>query len=86
MTCSRPDISYVVSMLAQFMKSPTVAHLNLAKFVLKYLKGTSNFGLVYTFNPSENIDIVGFSDANWAMGLDRKSLSGYCFNGSLKHM
>ena len=77
MTCTRPDICYVVSILSQFMSKPTMAHLNLAKFVLKYIKGTSNNGLIYV--RSENLDLIGYSDASWANSADRKSMSGYCF-------
>ena len=40
MTCTRPDISYVVTRLSQYMDKPNKAHLALAKDVLRYLKGT----------------------------------------------
>ena len=80
MTCSRPDICYVVSILSQFMSKPTVAHLNLAKFVLRYLKGTMDYGLIYT--SCEKLDIIGYTDASWANTIDRKSISGYCFQMS----
>ena len=78
--CTRPDICYVVSILSQFMAKPTVAHLNLAKFVLKYLKGTMEYGLIY--RPCEKLDIIGYTDASWASGIDRKSISGYCYKMS----
>ena len=77
MTCTRPDICYVVSVLSQHMAKPTNAHLCLAKYVLKYLKGTTNHGLIYV--PSNELDILGYSDASWANSLDRKSTSGYCY-------
>ena len=77
MMCTRPDISYVVSVLSQYMSKPTMAHLNLAKFVLKYLKGTYDYGLVYVKTGS--LDIIGYTDASWANGTDRRSISGYCF-------
>ena len=80
MMCTRPDICYVVSILSQFMAKPTVAHLNLAKFVLKYLKGTMEYGLIY--RPCEKLDIIGYTDASWASGIDRKSISGYCYKMS----
>ena len=76
-TCTRPDIAYVVSILAQSMSKPTMAHLKLAKFVLRYLKGTKFHGLIY--RKCTPIDIIGYTDASWANGMDRKSISGYCF-------
>ena len=77
MTCTRADICYVISILSQFMSKPTMAHLNLAKFVLRYIKGTSTYGLIYV--RSKNLDLTGYSDASWANSADRKSMSGYCF-------
>ena len=45
---------------------------------MRYLKGTSNFGLVY--DPTNAKDLVGYSDADWAGDVnDRKSTSGYVF-------
>ncbi len=46
--------------------------------IFRYLKGTVNYGLLYTENASP--DCVRFSDADWADDLnDRKSTSGYTF-------
>ena len=54
-------------------------HLNAAKRVLKYLKGTMNLGLKFS-RTDESIFINGFSDSDWGSGEDCKSISGYCFN------
>ena len=78
MMCTRPDICFIVNLLSQHMSRPKMVHLNLAKFVLKYLKGSKDKGLI--FCPSEAIDIVGYTDASWANCTDRKSISGYCFS------
>ena len=77
MTCSRPDLSYVVTILSQHMSKPTVAHLNLAKHVLRYLKFTADHGI--TFKADDKLHVEGFTDASWANSNDRKSISGYCF-------
>jgi hypothetical protein len=53
-----------------------------AKRVLRYLKGTKNLGIIYRAknHPSSRLDIIGFSDANWAGDKnDRKSTTGYVF-------
>ena len=86
MTATRPDLSYVVTKLSQFMVQPTKCHLTAAKRVLRYLKGTLDKQLVFT--KSDNlVELIGFSDSDWASGEDRKSISGYCFqlqkNGAL---
>ena len=50
-----------------------------AKKVLRYLKGTINFGIMYTDNC--DVELTGYSDSNWDENPDdRKSTSGYAFN------
>lgn len=77
--CTRPDIAFAVGMLARFNSKPNQSHWTAAKRVLRYLRGTANFGVVY----SGNANLVGYSDADWAGSLDdRKSTSGYIFQVS----
>jgi hypothetical protein len=45
LTTSRPDIMFSVCMCAQYQSCPKESHLKAVKRILKYLKGTSNFGL-----------------------------------------
>ena len=78
MTCTRPDICFSVTMLSQYLKNPTQAHLNCAKHVLRYLKATKDMCLEYSKSNS-NLRIMGYSDSDWANGQDRKSISGFCF-------
>ena len=73
-----PDISVAVGLLSQFMTNPNKEHWNGVKRVLRYLKGTLNYGLKYEH--SENFVLTGFSDADWAGDkIIRKSMSGYIF-------
>jgi len=44
----RPDICYAVNQLCRYASNPSLAHLTAAKHVLRYLKGTSDIGLVYS--------------------------------------
>ena len=75
---TRPDITYAVSNVAKFSASPTTRHWTAVKRIMRYLKGTTNLGLVYT--PQSNNNCVGFSDSDWGGDLDdRKSTSGYVF-------
>lgn len=78
MSCTRPDLCYVVTKLSQRLAKPTYADLNLSKFVLKYIKGTLDRCLVY--KKSENgLKLTGFCDSDWGGSEDRRSISGYCF-------
>jgi hypothetical protein len=50
-----------------------------AKHVLRYIRGTINYGVRYT--SSNNIQLHGFTDFDWAGSAeDRKSTSGMCFS------
>ena len=77
-TCTRPDLSYTVTKLAQFMSRPTKAQFNAAKNVFKYLKATIDYSLKFTKICSD-IKLIGYSDSDWATSHDRKSITGYCF-------
>ena len=47
LTASRPDILFVVSLLSRSMHSPRETHLTDGKRVLRYIKGTSKFGIFF---------------------------------------
>ncbi|KAK1408324.1 hypothetical protein QVD17_39996 [Tagetes erecta] len=74
---TRPDISYAVQYLSQFMHKPTQAHLQLAMRVLRYLKGSPGKGLV--FSQSESFQLSAYSDSDWGKCLEtRRSVTGFC--------
>lgn len=75
---TRPDLAYTITHLSQFNSDPTQAHLNTAKRVLRYLKGTRNLKLHYKFDSP--LVLNGFCDASYGNCLDtRRSFSGYIF-------
>ncbi|KAL0649156.1 hypothetical protein Bca4012_091847 [Brassica carinata] len=60
------------------MEHPTTTHFKAAKRILRYIKGTINFGLYYSI--SEDYRLIGYSDSDWGGDVDdRKSISGFVF-------
>ena len=79
LTATRPDSMHVVSLISRFMEKPKEAHWQAAKRILRYVKGTKRFGILYI--ASENSELVGYTDSDWAGSVDdRKSTSGYVFH------
>ncbi|CAH9063994.1 unnamed protein product [Cuscuta epithymum] len=60
---TRPDISFAVNRLTQFMHAPTDVHWQGVKRILRYLKGTLDFGLF--LNRLSPMTISVFSDSDW---------------------
>lgn len=74
-TCTRPDISFAVNSLCQMNSNPSVNHWTMAKGVLRYLKGTSDFGIC--FSPGD-FTLEAYVDADWANDTERrKSVTGF---------
>lgn len=74
---TRPDITFAVQQLSQFMQNPYSSHLKAAQHVLKYLKGCPTTGLF--FSASNTMKLTAFCDSDWAScPTTRKSISGYC--------
>ena len=78
-TCTRPDIAFAVGTLARFSSKPNAVHWKGAKRVLRYPRGTTNFGIV--FRGDDLGGPIAYSDADWAGDVgDRKSTSVYVFS------
>ena len=75
---TRPNMSFVVNTLSQFMVEPRRVHWVAAKHVLRYLARIMVYGLDY--KRSGGVSLVGFMDSYWAGSVtNRKSTSGCCF-------
>lgn len=82
---TRPDIAYSVGVASRFMERPTVLHLNMVKRILHYIKGSLQYGLVYTSSSGNNV-VLGFSDSDLGGVIDdRRSTGGvvYYLNDSI---
>lgn len=78
LTSTRPNIMYVVSLISRYMENPTEIHLLAAKRILSYVKGTTDFGILY--KNGRNSVLIGFLDSDYTGDLDdRKSTSGFLF-------
>ncbi|KAH9687370.1 retrovirus-related pol polyprotein from transposon RE1 [Citrus sinensis] len=74
---TRPEITFAVNKLSQYVSSPTMQHLIACKRVLKYLKSTQDYRLKFAQNGE--MKITGFTDADLACDLDdRKPVGAYC--------
>ncbi|XP_042003750.1 secreted RxLR effector protein 161-like [Salvia splendens] len=66
---TRPDITFAVHKLSQYVSKPCDEHWEATEKILRYLKRTPGRGLFYSI----------FSDTDWAACLDtRRSMTGYC--------
>jgi len=74
LTLTRPDISFSVNKVCQYLHAPTTLHWEAVKRILRYLKGTPNLGL--RFNRSSSMLVSAFSDADWAGCPDDRRLTG----------
>ena len=61
---TRPDIAFAVSHVARFCSSPTKEHWIAVKHILRYLKGTPNYGLTYSSNVDTDGPLIRYSDAD----------------------
>ncbi|XP_049381220.1 uncharacterized mitochondrial protein AtMg00810-like [Solanum stenotomum] len=76
---TRSDIAFSVSVLSRFLQSPTKQYFGVVKQVLRYVAGTTDFGIWYSKAP--NSRLVGFTDSDYAGCLDdRKNTSESCFS------
>jgi hypothetical protein len=77
LTITRPDITFAVSVVSQFMSAPRQPHWETALRIVRYLKAHPARGLFYRANG--HLQLEAFTDSDWAGDpSDRRSISGYC--------
>lgn len=78
MVGTRPDMAYAIGLISRFMSKPGNMHWEAVKWLLRYVKGSSELNLVFT--RSKDFRIQGYCDSDFAGDLDKKrSISGYVF-------
>lgn len=74
---SRPNICYAINILSQFIIEPKQLHMSPVQHILRYLRGTIEYGLLYK---NEKLELHDFSDSDWVgCSTDRQSTLG-CFS------
>ncbi|XP_031257536.1 uncharacterized protein LOC116115537 [Pistacia vera] len=78
LTLTRPDISFTVNKLSQFLQALTELQWQACKHVLRYIKGTKFHGLI--FKPAASLCVECYANADWGSNLDdKRSTSGYSY-------
>ena len=80
LTITRPDISFPVSVVSQFLQSPCDSHWDAVIRILRYIKSTPGQGVLYeNRGHTTHTQVIGYTDADWAgSSTYRRSTSGYC--------
>ena len=77
MVCTRPDIVHAVGVVSKFMSRPRKQHWEAVKWILRYLKGSSDTSLYFT---GASLKLQGYVDVDFAGDIDsRKSTTGFVF-------
>ena len=77
MLCTRPDVSYAMSVTSRYLSDPGMGHWVAVKNILKYLRRTKDVLLIYGYG---DLIVNGYSDASFQYDRDdSKSQSGYVF-------
>lgn len=78
LTLTRPDLALTVGVLSRFMQKPRKPHLEAARRVLRYIKYTMSYGVM--FKKDTSCRLQGYCDADYAGDVDtRRSTTGYVF-------
>jgi hypothetical protein len=79
MTNTRPNLSYAIGVVNQFMQTPQKPHLDVVRRILRYIKHTLQCGIFY--EAKNQLQVHGYMDVDWVSNvLDRKSTSGFMFS------
>jgi len=79
LTATRTDIMFDVSLISRFMERPKEAHWQAVKRIMRYVKGTKRFDILYIVLECSNL--IGYTDSDWDGSVDdQKSTYGYVFH------
>lgn len=77
---TRPDLVFAVGYVSRFLEEPHKDHMMAVKHILRYVKGTKNWGLWFGRKGRKEAGLIGYSDSDYAGDVDsRKSTTGVVF-------
>ena len=77
LTITQPDISFLMSVVSQFLQSPCDSQWDVVIRIVHYIKGTLGQGVLY--ENGGHTQVIGYYDADWiGSPAERRSTSGYC--------
>jgi hypothetical protein len=77
---TRPDLAFSVGVVSRYMEAPSQAHWGAVKHILRYLKGTKDYGCRYGKGTDLKPFLLGYSDSDFAGDVvDRKSTTGVVY-------
>ena len=71
---TRPDLAFAVSQVSRFSANPQATHWEAVQTLFRYIKATRDLKLTFRGG-----DLLGYTDSNYAMDADRRSIGGYIF-------
>jgi histone deacetylase 1/2 len=74
LTLTRPDISFAVNKVCQFLHAPTTVYWSVVKRILRYIHGTLKLGL--NIRRSSSMLVSAFSDVDWVGCVDDRRSTG----------
>ncbi|KAL5554672.1 hypothetical protein UlMin_042073 [Ulmus minor] len=80
MVSTRPDLRFAMNVLSRFTSNPGKVHWEAMKWMLRYIKGTFDIGLIYEKKEETKLKLEGFVDADYVGNKDnRRSTTFYVF-------
>ncbi|XP_050908770.1 uncharacterized mitochondrial protein AtMg00240-like [Lathyrus oleraceus] len=75
-----PDICYAIGIVSRFMSKPKWYHYQAAVRILRYIKGTLKYGVMFPYGEKTNPELMYYSDSDWCGDrVDERNTSGYLF-------
>ena len=76
---SRPDICFALNYFSRYQDKATDEMYNYLTRILRYLRGTKDYELIYGTGVGTDGSLEAYIDSNWANDDDRRSVSGYVY-------
>ena len=83
MIATRPYIMYGVYLISRFMESPQNSHWQLRKRILRYIAGTTGYGILYS--KANYFGLSGYTDSDFAGSIDDRKSTSFTLDQELYH-